>query len=80
MNPGNVRTTVDIPAPLYRKLKEQAARQGCSARELILRGVESVLLEPRRPAGRRVRFPLIRSTGPKVEISSGQIYEHIEFP
>lgn len=80
MDPGNVRTTVDIPAPLYRKLKEQAARQGCSARELILRGVEFVLLEPRRRAGRRVRFPLIRSRGPKVEISSGQIYEHIEFP
>jgi hypothetical protein len=27
-----VRTTVDIPGPIYRKLKEQAARQGCSVR------------------------------------------------
>jgi hypothetical protein len=34
-----VRTTVDIPAPLYRKLKEQAAAQGRSVRELILLGV-----------------------------------------
>ena len=32
-----IRTTVDIPAPVYRKLKEQAARQGCSVRELLLK-------------------------------------------
>jgi hypothetical protein len=31
-----IRTTVDIPASLYRKLKEQAAAQGRSIRELIL--------------------------------------------
>src|SRR6266481_5476922 len=34
-----IRTTVDIPASLYRKLKEQAAAQGRSIRELILLGV-----------------------------------------
>jgi hypothetical protein len=79
MKPEKVRTTVDIPTPLYRRLKEQAAAQGCSARELILRGVEKVLLNPRRSA-RRVQFPIIRSQGPKVPLSNEQIYEHIEFP
>jgi len=31
-----IRTTVDIPVSLYRKLKAQAAAQGRSIRELIL--------------------------------------------
>jgi hypothetical protein len=75
-----VRTTVDIPAPLYRKLKEQAAAQGRSVRELILRGVHSTLLQGKRPRPRRVKFPLIVSEGPKVELTNEQIYEHVEFP
>lgn len=80
MKPESVRTTVDIPAPLYRRLKAQAAAQGCSARELILRGMERVVLNPRQPARRRVQFPLIRSQGPKVRLSNEQMYEHVEFP
>ena len=80
MKSETVRTTVDIPAPLYRKLKEQAAAQGRSIRELILSGVRSTLLEPRRPSSKRVRFPLIDSTGPKVALTNKQIYERVEFP
>jgi hypothetical protein len=80
MKPEKVRTTVDIPAPLYRRLKQQAATQGCSARELIIRGVEKVLLNPRQPAQRRVKFPLIRSKGLAVPLSNEQIYEHVQFP
>ena len=75
-----VRTTVDIPAPLYRKLKEQAAARGNSIRELVLAGVRSVLLQVQRPRPKRVQFPLIVSEGPKVDLSSEQIYEHVEFP
>ena len=79
MKPEKVRTTVDIPMPLYRRLKDQATAQGCSIRELMLRGAEKVLLNIQRPA-HRVQFPLIRSEGPKVPLSNEQIYEHIEFP
>ena len=75
-----VRTTVDIPASLYRKLKEQAAAQGRSIRELILSGVRVTLIESKRPRSRRVKFPLIVSEGPKVDLSNEQIYEHLEFP
>ena len=75
-----IRTTVDIPVPLYRKLKEQAAAQGRSVRELILAGVQTSLLEPKRPRARRVCFPLLISKGPKVEITNEQIYERVEFP
>jgi len=75
-----VRTTVDIPVSLYRKLKEQAAAQGCSVRELILTGVRATLLEGKRPRAKKVRFPLIVSKGPKVDLTNEQIYEHVEFP
>lgn len=80
MKQESVRTTVDIPAPLYRKLKEQAAARGESIRELVLAGVKSVLLEAQRPRPKRVQFPLIVSEGPKVDLTNDQIYEHVEFP
>jgi hypothetical protein len=80
MKEESVRTTVDIPAPLYRKLKERAAARGSSVRELVLAGVRSVLLEGRRLRPRRVQFPLIVSEGPKVNVTNEQIYEHVEFP
>jgi hypothetical protein len=80
MKEESVRTTVDIPAPLYRKLKEQAAARGYSVRELVLAGVKSVLLQGQRPRPRRVKFPLISSEGPKVNLTNDQIYEHVEFP
>lgn len=75
-----VRTTVDIPTSLYRKLKAQAAAQGRSVRELILLGVRVTLVEGKRPRSRRVKFPLIVSDGPKVNLTNEQIYEHLEFP
>ena len=80
MKGDSVRTTVDIPAPLYRKLKAQAAAQGHSVRDLVLAGVQSVLLQGQRPRPQRVHFPLIVSEGPKVEISNERIYEYVEFP
>jgi hypothetical protein len=80
MRQDSVRTTVDIPAPLYRKLKEQAAAQGQSVRELVLAGVKSVVLQGHRPRRMKVRFPLIVSKGPKIDVTNEQIYEHVEFP
>ena len=80
MKEQTIRTTVDIPASLYRKLKEQAAAQGRSIRELILLGVRVTLIEGKRPRSKRVKFPLIASDGPKVDLTNEQIYEHIEFP
>ena len=80
MKQESVRTTVDIPEPLYRKLKQQAAAQGESIRQLILAGVKNVLLRPHQPHHRRVTFPLIVSDGPKVNLTNEKIYEYIEFP
>jgi hypothetical protein len=80
MKQESVRTTIDIPAPLYRQLKEQAAASGKSVRELVLTGVRAVVLEPSRPRSRRVKFPLFGSDGPKIDLTNEQIYELVEFP
>ena len=80
MKEDSVRTTVDIPRPLYRKLKQQAPAKGSSVRELVLSGVKTVLLQGQRPRSKRVRFPLIVSKGPKVNVTNEGIYEYIEFP
>jgi len=80
VKPESVRTTVDIPTPLYRRLKEQAAARGSSVRELVLAGVRIVLLKGQRPRPKRVQFPLIVSQGARVDLTNEQIYEHVEFP
>jgi len=80
MKQDRIRTTVDIPAALYRRLKAQAAADGRSIRELVLAGVQSVLLQARRPRRKRVQFPLIVSRGPTVDLTNEQIYEHVQFP
>ena len=80
MKQDSIRTTVDIPTPLYRRLKQQAAANGRSVRQLVLAGVRSVLMKSRRPRRHKVRFPLIVSKGPTVDLTNEQIYEHIEFP
>ena len=75
-----MRTTVDIPDPVYRKLKAKAAERGCSAKELILRGVERELGEGGAKKG-RVRLPLVRSKNPgSLHVTNEQIYEIIPFP
>jgi hypothetical protein len=76
----SIRTTVDIPAPLYRKLKAQAAANRCSVRELVLAGIRRVLAQGQRLRPKRVQFPLIVSDGPKVNLTNEQIYGRVEFP
>jgi len=80
MKAASVRTTVDIPVSLYRKLKQQSIARGRSIRELVLAGVRITLLEGQRPPAKRVKFPLIVSDGPEVDVTSEKIYEHVEFP
>lgn len=60
-----MRTTVDIPDSLYRQLKSAAALQGCSVKELVLRGVRAEIQsrEDSRTS-RPVKLPIIRSKKP----------------
>ena len=76
-----MRTTVDIPDSLYRRLKSRAANEGSSVKELILRGTQRVLKEKLHKPGKRVERPLIRSKQPgTLELDNERIFEIISFP
>lgn len=76
-----MRTTIDIPDPVYRRLKSRAATEGSSAKELILRGVKQVLKENPRRSRKRVKLPIIRSKYPgTLELDNDKIFEFISFP
>ena len=76
-----MRTTVDIPDPLCRKLKSRAARERRSVKELILRGVESELEPRRKKSKRKISLPLIRSKRPgTIRLDNAKIFEIIPFP
>jgi hypothetical protein len=75
-----MRTTVDIPDGIYRRLKSRAAREGSSTRALILRAVKEVLKSDRRRAGSPVSLPIVRSKRPgTVALDNARIYD-VAFP
>src|SRR5689334_20358758 len=63
MGKKTVRTSLDIPVALHRCLHEAAAKQGCSARQLMLRSIEQAVNSacPQRQP-RRLSFdpPIVR--------------------
>jgi hypothetical protein len=83
MKPTAIRTSIDLPRDLHRRLHEAAARKGCSARKLILAGIERAVqeTEPTRPKRRlSLDTPLIPPAGRKLGMTNEEIYELIEFP
>ena len=75
-----MRTTIDIPDALYRKLKGKAENEGCSVKELLLRGVEHELGR-RRPRSRRITFPIVPSKRPgTLKLDADKIFRIIPFP
>jgi hemolysin activation/secretion protein len=76
-----MRIMVEIPDPVYRRLKARAASEGRTAKELILRGVEQVLQQSRRKPRRRVKLPLVPSKKPgTLQLDNAKIYGAISFP
>jgi hypothetical protein len=83
MEQNAVRTSIDLPRDLHRRLHEAAARKGCSARKLMLAGIEQAIEEtaPARPKRRlNLDEPLIPPAGRKLDMTNEEIYELIEFP
>ena len=76
-----MRTTVDIPDPIYRRLKSVAALQGCSVKELVLRGVMTELAAGKNPRRRRkIRLPIIDSKNPGSLHLTNQMINEILLP
>ena len=78
-----MRTTVDIPDPVYRELKVCAASEGTSVKEIILDCV-AVRFRNRRASATQEsqpRFPVIRSKHPgSLKLGEEGVYEYIPFP
>lgn len=77
-----MRTTVDIPDPLYRELKVRAASEGTTVKEIILEGVTVRLRDkPASAKQKQPRFPVIRSKNPgSLQLGEEGVYEYIPFP
>jgi plasmid stability protein len=78
-----MRTTIDIPDPLFREMKIRAATEGTSVREIVLEGLASRLGRGKEPAKQdsRLRFPVIRSKKPgSLKLGEEGVYEYIPFP
>jgi hypothetical protein len=76
-----MRTTVDIPDVVYRELKAKALGENRSVKELILRGVETVLRSKSVKKNKRISLPLVRSKRPgSLEVDNDKIYDLISFP
>ena len=78
-----MRTTVDIPDPIYRELKIRAATEGKTVKELILEGVAARLRrsKPKEKLEGRPRLPVIRSKNPgSLKLGEEGVYEYIPFP
>jgi hypothetical protein len=83
MKSNSIRTSIDLPRDLHRRVHEAAARKGCSARKLILAGIERAVEEAKvsRPIRRlSLDQPLIRPAGRRIRITNEEAYELIELP
>jgi hypothetical protein len=78
------RTSIDLPRELNCRLHEAAARQGCSARQLILAGIQRAVEDatPRCPRWRlSLDRPIVAAAKRKpFDLNNEQIYQLIEFP
>ncbi len=78
-----MRTTVELPDPIYRQMKLRAASEGTTIREIILEGVAMRLHHGGKvkKQERRPRFPVLRSKSPgSLKLGEEGVYEYIPFP
>jgi hypothetical protein len=76
-----MRTTMDIPDTVYRQLKSEAAQEGTSVKQIILR---KVMYDPRQieaAAPKKLKYPLVASKQPgSLKLGEEGVYEYIPFP
>ena len=69
-----VRTSLDIPEDLHRRIHEAAKRRGCSARALILSSIEREVVFESGVKG-RVQAPLVLGGSEPINPDHDQIYD-----
>jgi hypothetical protein len=59
-----MRTTVDLPDPLFKRVKAEAALRGLKLRDFIRHSLEQALTgNSQKAKSRRVRLPLVQGDG-----------------
>ena len=78
-----MRTSFDIPDPIYREMKLLAASEGTTIRKIALEGIAMRLKGEKNGSNGqgRPRFPVIRSRNPgSLKLGEEGVYEYIPFP
>jgi hypothetical protein len=69
-----MKTTIEIPEPLFRQAKAKAAMDGLTLRDLFVRGLQLAVQTPSTSTKQRVAFPLIRAATNSPRLTDEQIY------
>ena len=73
-----MRTTVDLPDPLYRQVKSVAALRGSTLKEFIQDALQQAVTAGPRVGRRKVKLPLIRSKHPgTLRLTNADIEDHL---
>jgi plasmid stability protein len=76
-----VRTTIDIPDEVYRRLKVKAASEGQTVRAIALRAIGREIDAPVSRPVRRFELPVLKAHAPgTLKIDNERIYDLIGFP
>jgi hypothetical protein len=76
---SNVRTSLDLPDPLFRELKARAAMEGVKLKELIRRFIETGLRADASPVPGRSPFPVIgTATGKPIPALTSEEIHRLE--
>ncbi len=76
-----MRTTIDIPDGVYRRLKVKSALEGEAVRQIVLRAILREIEQPTVKKARRLAEPILKSYAPgSIRIDNEQIYDLIGFP
>ena len=74
-----MRTTIDIPDPLFRKMKSEAVLRGESLKSFLLRAVKAELEKPAPPSkARRAKLPIVKSKEKTYDVSPDRLAEILE--
>ncbi len=80
-----MRTTIDIPDPLFRQLKAKSALRGETLKECLLRAVRAELGRDgesddvsSRDGARRIQLPIVESKEASYDLSPKRVIEILE--
>ena len=73
-----MRTTIDIPDHLFRRIKATAAMRGETLKSFLLRAAKAELDAARRTPMKRAKLPIVRSKEKSYDLSLNRLASVIE--